>query len=414
MTATHATRATHVRSLHRGDVWLQDLGSSLRAARKLDAMDAGLIGGGVALPHWFKRWLLLAALWSIPGFIQATTHYAAYQLKGDDSLTLAMALAWRIPEWQVWALATPAIVWAGRRFPVTRRPWQSVPIHLALGLVVASADITVNFKCGQWLHQAPFVTTELHEFLPIMLLKTAFFEFIIYAAVLIADQAIAYQRRYRAAALMQSQLEARLVEAQLDALKHQLHPHFLFNTLNAITVLMRKGETASAIRMLGGLSDLLRRSLTSLRVELVSLDEELDFIARYLDIETTRFPDRLRVTLDIAPEAKRASVPSMLLQPIVENAIEHGIAPRVEGGMITIKASVHAGKLRIEVRDDGVGLGETSTREGFGLGLSNVRKRLAQLYPDAHSFQLERSEPSGAVAIVEIPFDEHVEAECVR
>jgi sensor histidine kinase YesM len=252
--------------------------------------------------------------------------------------------------------------------------------------------------------------------LPVGLLKNAFFELIVYSTVLIIDYAIASQRRYREAALVKSQLEARLVEAQLDALKHQLHPHFLFNTINAITVLMRKGEGASAIRMLGGLSDLLRRSLTSLRVELVSLEEELDFIARYLDIETTRFPDRLRVTMEIAPEARTASVPNMLLQPIVENAIEHGIAPRVDGGRITIKASVAGGKLRIEIRDDGVGLSysERSSRQGFGVGLSNVRKRLAQLYPDAHSFKLEHNEPAGAVAIIEIPFDEHVEAECAR
>jgi two-component system, LytTR family, sensor kinase len=146
----------------------------------------------------------------------------------------------------------------------------------------------------------------------------------------------------------------------------------------------------------------------------VSLEEELDFIGRYLDIETTRFPDRLKVTTEITPEARQASVPNMLLQPIVENAIEHGIAPRVDGGRITITASVAGGQLRIEIRDDGVGVTEPSSRQGFGVGLSNVRKRLAQLYPDAHSFRLERNEPRGAIAIIEIPFDEHVEAECAR
>lgn len=377
-------------------------------------MDASLIGGGVAAPRWLKHWLLLAALWSIPGIIQATTWYAAYQLKGDHSLSLGMAIAWRVPEWQVWALATPLIVAVGRRYPITRRPLRHVPIHFALAMVLATADIIVNFMISRWFGQMPGVNTALLDFLPIALLKGAFFELIVYGAVLIVDQAISSQRRYREAALLKSQLEARLVEAQLDALKHQLHPHFLFNTINAITVLMRKGEAASAIRMLGGLSDLLRRSLTSLRVELVSLEEELDFIARYLDIETTRFPDRLRVTLEIAADARRASVPNMLLQPIVENAIEHGIAPRVDGGRITIKASVAAGQLRIEIRDDGVGLTEPSTRQGFGVGLSNVRKRLAQLYPDAHSFRLEVGEPTGAVATIEIPFDEHVEAECAR
>ncbi len=374
----------------------------------MEAMDAGPIDGDVSLPRWIKRALLLVGLWAIPGVISATTLWAAWAIKGDDSLSLTTSLIWRMPEWQVWAIATPVIVWANRRWPITRTPAKSVPIHLALATLVSTLDVTVYFYCGKWLGQEPFATTTLADFIPIMLLKTTFFELIVYGLVLAADQAIGYQRRYREAALIKSQLEARLAEAQLDALKQQLHPHFLFNTINAITVLMRKSDNASAIRMLGGLSDLLRRSLTSLRVELVSLDEELDFIARYLDIETTRFPDRLRVTMDIAPDARRASVPSMLLQPIVENAIEHGIAPNVSGGRITIKASVEAKLLRIEIRDDGIGFSEEKPREGHGLGLSNVRKRLAQLYPGAHRFRLERGEPSGAVATVEIPFDEHV------
>jgi hypothetical protein len=375
------------------------------------------------VPTWLKRSLVLAALWTIPGVIQAATLYAAYAIKGDDSLSLGEALVWRVPEWQVWALATPVILWAGRRLPVTRTPWRNVPLHLALAAVVSMADVSVYFLVGKAIGELGYVTDSLLGFMPLMLLKTAFFELLVYCAVLVADQAFAYHRRYREAALAQSQLEARLVEAQLDALKHQLHPHFLFNTINSITVLMRKGEAQSAIRMLGGLSDLLRRSLTSIRVELVSLDEELDFIARFLDIETTRFPDRLRVVMDIAPEARRGSIPCMLLQPIVENAVNHGIAPRVSGGTITIKASVAGSLLRVEVRDDGVGLGGATparddgvglgaapAREGHGVGLSNVRKRLAQLYPDAHVFSLERGEPSGAVAIIEIPFEDHVEA----
>jgi sensor histidine kinase YesM len=347
-----------------------------------------------------KRWLVLAALWSIPGILQATGMYAAYSMKGDMSMSLGIALLWRIPEWQVWALATPLIIWLGRRFPVTS--WKNVPLHLALAAVVSIGDVTVYYVLGRALDQ-PYLTASYFELMPVMLIKTAFFELLIYAAVLVADQAIAYQRRYREAALAQTQLEARLVEAQLDALKHQLHPHFLFNTLNAITVLMRKGESTSAIRMLGGMSDLLRRSLTSLRVELVSLDEELDFIARYLDIETTRFPDRLRVAMDVEPAARRANIPSMLLQPIVENAIEHGIAPRVSGGTISITARIVNDKLHIEVKNDAPE--HPATREGHGVGLSNVRKRLAQLYPNAHVFELT-CEPSGAVAIIEIPYQE--------
>src|SRR5262249_34730277 len=156
----------------------------------------------------------------------------------------------------------------------------------------------------------------------------------------------------------------------------------------------------------GGLSELLRRSLTSLKVGVVSLTEELDFIERYLEIETTRFPDRLRVAMEIHPDARKASIPSLLLQPIVENAIEHGIAPRVDGGRTTLKAAVLDNPLGIKVRADGAGPPSPHTSNGPGVGLSNVRKRLAQLYPDAHAFRLEPNEPRGAVATIEIPYAE--------
>ena len=366
-------------------------------------MDASPTVG--ALPPWLRRALVLSALWAIPGLIQAATQYAVYSLKGDNSVSLIATIIWRAPEWQVWALATPLIVWCGRRWPITQRPLTALPVHLVLATVVMSVDIAVYFELGRvFTTNDPWFADPLVDVLPVMLLKMAFFELLVYGGVLVADQAIAYQRRYREAAVVKSQLEARLVEAQLDTLKQQLHPHFLFNTINAISVLMRKGETASAIRMLNGLGDLLRRSLTSLKVGMVSLEEELDFISRYLEIETTRFPDRLRVTMEIADDAKRAAIPSMLLQPIVENAIEHGIAPKVDGGRILITAKRAGNRVRIEVSDDGVGL-EQSARAGHGVGLSNVRKRLEQMYPGRHVFQLDRGEP-GAVAIVELPYAE--------
>jgi two-component system LytT family sensor kinase len=339
------------------------------------------------------RWLIIALIWTVPGLIQATTIYAVYSLKGE-SLSIGEAMLWRMPEWQVWALATPLVVTLARRLPVTK--WKNIPIHFGACTVIAWFDVVVYFYCSRLVGQEPFVSVDLLEFAPWMLLKTAFFEMLVYAAVLAVDAVIVYQRRYREASL-------RLAEAQLDALKSQLHPHFLFNTINAISVLMRKGESASAIRMLGGLSELLRRSLTSLRVELITLDEELDFISRYLEIETTRFPDRLRVAMEIDPDARDAQVPSMILQPIVENAIEHGIAPRVSGGQITIRARIERDRLRIEVRDDGAGIAGDPRHKGHGVGLSNVRKRLAQLYPDNHRFTLEPATPTGAIAILEIP-----------
>jgi len=350
-----------------------------------------------------RRQLIVCAIWTVPGLLLAMSTYTVAALKADG-ISFGMALLLRMPEWQVWAFATPLILYLARRFPITRRPWQSVPIHLLANAVIGTADIAANWASGRLAGQEPFATASLVEILPFMLLKSGFFEMLVYWLVVAVDQAIASQRRYRESELRASQVEARLVEAQLDALKMQLHPHFLFNTLNAISVLMRKGESASAIRMLGGLSDLLRRSLASLRVELVPLEDELDFVTRYLDIETTRFPDRLSVALDIEPAARRARVPSLILQPLVENAIEHGIAPRASGGRIAIAASVVGGELHVIVRDDGVGL-DSPTPRGHGVGLSHVRTRLAQLYPGRHRFALEAGTPAGAVATLVIPFE---------
>jgi signal transduction histidine kinase len=351
-----------------------------------------------------RRQLLLFAIWSIPGLILASSTYALYTSKDESSMSLAKAFIWRFPEWQVWALATPLIVWLGRRFSMAR-PWRSLPIHLAANTVIAIAEVWVYCLCGRLIGEEHFVTTPFIELVPVFLLKSAFLEIVVYWLVIVADHALHYQRRLRESAAQQARLEAQLVEAQLDALKMQLHPHFLFNTINAIGVLMRKGEAASSIKMLNGLADLLRRSLSRLRVELVPLREELDFIERYLDIETTRFPDRLRVALDIDPDAREAKVPNLILQPLVENAIKHGIAPRVRGGAIEISARVRGDRLVIEIRDDGVGLapGQAAGGESHGVGLSHVRKRLEQLYPGAHRFSLEPREPAGAVATLEIP-----------
>ncbi len=353
---------------------------------------------------WIRRRLLLFAIWSIPGLIVTSSMYAVMAAKSPGSMSFARALLWRFPEWQVWALATPLIVWLGRRFPITR-PWPALPVHLAANTAIAAVEITVYCLCGrlagdEWLLGAP-----LSSLVPLILLKSAFFSMLVYWLVIVADHALSYQRRLRESAAHQARLEAQLVEAQLDALKMQLHPHFLFNTINAIGVLVRKGEAASAVKMLNGLADLLRRSLSSLRVELVPLREELDFIERYLDIETTRFPDRLRVSIDVPPDAMSAEVPSLILQPIVENAIKHGIAPRASGGAIEIAARVRGDRLAIEIRDDGAGLspGRAADSAGHGVGLSHVRKRLEQLYPGAHRFALEPRQPAGAVATLELP-----------
>jgi LytS/YehU family sensor histidine kinase len=227
---------------------------------------------------------------------------------------------------------------------------------------------------------------------------------IIYWAVLGIGYGIQFYRKYREGVLRASHLETQLVQAQLQALKMQLHPHFLFNTLNAISTLVRKNRNKSATDMIAGLSDLLRLTLESVGVQKVPLKQELDFLETYLEIEQTRFEDRLRIQMDIHPDTLEAFVPNLLLQPLVENAIRHGIAPHSSGGCVEIKARRDEDRLWLQVRDDGPGLPEGDVLN-TGVGLVNTRARLERLYGTRHRFSLSNAPTGGAVVTLEIPLE---------
>ncbi|MBO0800759.1 MAG: histidine kinase, partial [Blastocatellia bacterium] len=229
-------------------------------------------------------------------------------------------------------------------------------------------------------------------------------------------QAINYYRGYRERELMASNLETRLVEAQLDALRMQLHPHFLFNTLNSISVLMRR-DIEAADRMLLQLSHLLRVTLARNAAHEIKLGQELEILERYLEIEQIRFQDRLTVRKEIDSTALDALVPQLFFQPLVENAIRHGIAERETGGVIVISAARQNGQngqnemLRLEVRDNGPGL--SSSREDLieGVGLSNTRSRLAYLYGSESRFAVGNAEGGGMIVSAAFPVHHETEIE---
>jgi LytS/YehU family sensor histidine kinase len=224
-----------------------------------------------------------------------------------------------------------------------------------------------------------------------------------YWAIVGLSHAVIYYRESRDRELRASQLETRLVEAQLKTLQQQLHPHFLFNTLNSISVLMHR-DTAAADRTLMRLSDLLRLTLERLGDQDVTLDAELDFLRKYLDIERIRFADRLAVRFDIAPETLTARVPTLLLQPLVENAIKHGVARRTGVGHIGITARRDNDKLWIEVRDDGVGLSEDAlVAIHKGIGVSTTRARLQHQFGADFRFEFHRL-AQGVAVIVAVPW----------
>jgi sensor histidine kinase YesM len=211
---------------------------------------------------------------------------------------------------------------------------------------------------------------------------------------------VRYYNKFRAGELRSSQLEARLAQTRLKVLQMQLHPHFLFNTHNAIAELIHK-DPATAEKMVENLSDLLRMSLNKLRVEEVSLQQELEFLNKYLEIEQIRFHDRLKIKKDIAPDTLDAAVPNMILQPIIENAVKHGIAPLIEGGTIEIKTHRKNGDLHLQINDDGVGISDKIIE---GIGISNTRARLKQLYDDAHGISIKSNKGKGMSVDLFIPF----------
>ena len=218
--------------------------------------------------------------------------------------------------------------------------------------------------------------------------------------------ALRYHYEAQNRALTASQLETRLVEAQLQTLQRQLQPHFLFNTLNTVSALMHRNVEA-ADAMLAQLGDLLRLSFETVDVQEVSLAQELDFLRKYVAIEQVRFRERLRVTFDVAPGLDDCLVPNLLLQPLVENAIRHGIGPRVEPGHVLVRAVRTGATLELEVRDDGVGVPESRLADlAHGVGLSNTRSRLAHLYGNRHQFTVSRPPGGGLSVAIVIPVDE--------
>ena len=225
-----------------------------------------------------------------------------------------------------------------------------------------------------------------------------------YTVIASAYHAVAYHREVRERDVRAARLESALLKAKLDNLQGRLHPHFLFNTLNSIGALIHDQPDA-AERMLGSLAELLRASLHADPAAEVTLDQELDLLRQYVSIQQTRFADRLNVSFDVAPDARQALVPHLLLQPLVENAIRHGIAPREAPGHVRIAAGRDGDRLRLVVEDDGVGMGEGRPETaGSGVGLSGTRARLEQLYGAAARVDLQRRMPAGVTATVDLPF----------
>ena len=309
------------------------------------------------------------------------------------------------------AVFTPLILWLGRRFPFERRNWpRRVAIHLMFSVVFSIVHLTLDSAILLRLGVFPAAMRTFSAALVILFILGFHGNIVSYWLVLGAQAAFRYYHQYQERRrqalqleLQASELKSQLVQAQLSALKSQLQPHFLFNTLNAIMVLVRQGKGPQAEEMLARLSDLLRGVLEDVEAQEVPLRRELESLQLYLSIEEVRFQDRLRVEISAEPATLDAAVPHLGLQPIVENAIRHGIGRRSAAGRLQISAAQVNGHLEIQVRDDGPGLPPGG--ESPGIGLMNTRARLRQLYGDAAKLTLENGAQGGAVATLILPYE---------
>jgi sensor histidine kinase YesM len=322
-------------------------------------------------------------------------------------IPLTQALAIGMGHCLLWALVTPLILYLIRRFKLERPLWfRHLLVHILASL---SLSVSINITHAFLMHQLfpPKTATPV----PFSLLSVssevfAYFDYwlLIYWVILLVIHATEFYSRYEEKELKASQLETQLAQAQLTALRTQLNPHFLFNTLHAISALMYR-DVSAASRMISQLSDLLRLTLEIGGVQEVPLKLELDFLERYLVIQRARFSDRLTVEFKVDPETLDALVPNFVLQPLVENAIRHGIAPRIAPGRIIISARRDGANVLLEVKDNGAGFPVNwSPRYREGVGLRNTRARLKHLYGAKHRFDLWNAAEGGAVATVVVPF----------
>lgn len=338
---------------------------------------------------WWKRLIILAALAGFLMSLFASQLYLEYVTLGYP-VSAWQAIVISTPEWLVWLVLLPVILAFTRRFPLDTQHWRA---NLSVN-VMASVGFTVTKLSLQDL-----LLSVLVPFEPLTVFHD-YQNFLIYWAVLSMLYGLRYYDKFQQEQIHASQLEAQLSQAQLQALKAQLHPHFLFNTLHAISSLMHR-DVEAAERMLVQLGDLLRMSLDHHQQQLVTLRQEMQFIRCYLAIEQTRFQDRLMVEIDMAEDVLAAQVPTMLLQPLVENAIKHGLSPKIGPGRLQISARRTGQRVRITICDDGIGLPE-QFRAGVGLG--NTRARLEQLYGGDYRFELESA--GGTTLKLNLPYRE--------
>jgi two-component system, LytTR family, sensor kinase len=363
---------------------------------KVDLMDADIFPVRRAMLMACGIALVLALAVSAQVYLSMLSH-------GHSFIRL---FAWQLVSWEFWGLVSPLVLRMGGCLNGSEAIRRRLLGVAALGIVLIAVHVTIETGFALWVR--PFYPLRPVRFLdgllgalPSHLVVDTF----LFSLLLIGGNAYCANRRARRHDLRESRLEAELARAQLDALRLEIQPHFLFNTLNSVAALIRLKDQDGALKMLLGLSDLLRTAVERPKHQLVALSAEIEFVKRYVDLQHVRFADRLQVQYEVAEGCDDVAVPTFLLQPLVENAMRHGASPRPGTCHVQIGACTEAGRLRLWVTDDGVGLphGFDLTRDA-GTGLNNTRSRLAQLYGTAASFDVRPGEAVGTIVEIAFPF----------
>ena len=360
----------------------------------------------------FRPWAFYFLAWTLVGLVYFAQNVSR-RFYWEDPNPWQDARYWIVVIY-LSALLTPLIVWAGRRWPLEKqRLGRLLALHFLFSICWAVTRLTLegvfHLTWNEFWPIQPPITVK-SEF-SLLFLFGFHHALIAYWVVLSIQTAMRYYARFQERAqaallseLRASQLEAQVAQARLGTLKAQLQPHFLFNTLNAIVVLVRQQKGRQAEETLARFSDLLRAVLADMEAQEVTLARELEYLKLYLSIEQLRFSDRLRVEFDVDPELLDAAVPHMGLQPIVENAIRHGVGARSTPGVISIRAHRVGDQLQVTVRDDGPGFSAKCAQAGMGLGIANTRARLKQLYGADAELRTETGEAGGAIVTLLLPF----------
>jgi two-component system, LytTR family, sensor kinase len=360
-----------------------------------------------SIHHRLPSSFLIASIWLAIGLCDATQTVFAMRAVGMHHAWFRLFLT-LLFSWLPWALATPFAILLGRRFPpVHRHPLHVWFIHLL-------AILTMSAIAGAWdawmlVTWNPYLVSPppgpLSELSTYKFYNGLLSSFLLYSFILAVSYVLDSRERISAQKTEAARLNEQLSKEQLNALRRQIEPHFLFNTLNTIAGLVREKRNDAAVEMIAGLSDFLRRVLENSDHQHVPLAEELEFAHKYLDIQKMRFAARLQVSVDVPQELWAAQVPSLILQPMVENAVKHGIAKRMQGGAIRIAAFQSNGTLTLRVYNDGPYLPEEWEKIQAGVGIPNVRTRLQALYGNAFQLTMRNQPPGGVEVSVSLPFD---------